>query len=616
MMKMLDSLHTRADLLQLNDAQITALCAEIRKRLVKTVSQTGGHLASNLGVVELTIALHRVFDTSRDRLVFDVGHQCYVHKLLTGRNDVFDTLRQFGGLCGFPLPEESPHDAAVAGHASNSISVALGMAKARTLQNEDYSVIALIGDGAMTGGMAFEGLSNAGASREPLVLVLNDNTMSISGNVGAVAKHLSQVRIRPGYYRLKKAYRSLTKAMPGGKKLYNFTHRLKKRMRNALLGSNMFEEMGFTYLGPVDGHDVNRLTDLLRVAKEENGPVLLHVLTVKGKGYDPAERTPSVYHGVGRFDSDTGETGKSAKSFSSVFGSTMCRLATEDHRVCAITAAMQYGTGLNTFSQQFPTRFFDVGIAEEHAVAMAAGLAAQGMRPVVAIYSTFLQRAYDMLIHDVAISRQHVVLAVDRAGLVGDDGQTHHGVFDVGYLRQVPGMTVFCPVTYDALRTMLRHAVMEMDGPVAIRYPRGAEIPLVELPPVDSPKLTVLSYSAMTAPAQEAVVQLRQCGYAVNFLRLDCIAPLDWTAIDRAVACGALLVAEDCVGVGSVGESIAAHYAGRCRVELCNFGSQFVPHGKTDQLYAALGVDAAGLVQRAKEVLGGDEGTSGCTDGR
>ncbi len=602
-MRILDTLHSRQDLLRLNNAQMSALCEELRQQLVQTVSQTGGHLAANLGVVELTVALHRVFDTSRDRLVFDVGHQCYVHKLLTGRLDRFDTLRQYGGLSGFPVPAESVHDAAIAGHASNSVSVALGMARARTLRGEDYSVLALIGDGALTGGLAYEGLCDAGACREPLIVILNDNTMSISRNVGAIASHLRQMRMRPGYYRLKKAYRKATCFLPGGRQLYGITHRIKKWMRNALLGANFFEELGFTYLGPVDGHNIARLTDLLQVARDEHGPVVLHVLTVKGKGYEPAERTPSKFHGIGRFDPLTGQTPPEHENFSSVFGRALTDLAAQDRRICAITAAMQGGVGLDGFAARFPRRFFDVGIAEEHAVAMAAGLAAQGMLPVAAIYSTFLQRAYDMLIHDVAISGQHVVLAVDRAGLVGEDGQTHHGAFDVGYLRQIPGMQVLCPTTYDQLRQMLRRALLEMQGPVAVRYPRGGEIVPLPLPPLPQAAITLVAYSAMTGPAQQAVQQLRGEGVAANLLCLTAIAPLDWPTLDEAAAAGPLLVAEDCVAVGSVGQELAAHYAGRQRVVQCNLGQRFVPHGKTDLLYAALGLDAASLAEKAKEAL-------------
>ncbi len=612
-MQLLDSIRSREDLLRLNPQQTARLCAELREQLIRTLSQTGGHLSSNLGVVELTVALHKVFDTAVDRLVFDVGHQCYVHKLLTGRAAQFGTLRQFGGLGGFPNPAESVHDAAIAGHASNSISVALGMARARSLQGQDYSVVALLGDGALTGGLAYEGLCDAGASKEPLIVVLNDNKMSIARNVGAVARELQKLRLRPGYYRFKKAYRSFTNTVPGGKKLYAVTHRLKEWMRNALLGANFFQELGFTYLGPVDGHDVGRLTELLQVARDQKGPVLLHVLTVKGRGYEPAERRPWNYHGVGKFDPRTGETAQSSRGFSEAFGHSLCQMAESDRRICAVTAAMQYGTGLDEFSRRFPKRFFDVGIAEEHAAAMSAGLAAQGMVPFAAIYSTFLQRAYDMLLHDVAISGQHVIFAVDRAGLVGSDGQTHHGVFDVGFLRQVPGMTVLCPVGFDELRGMMYQAAYELTGPVAIRYPRGGEIAPAALPALPDPQLSFVSYSAMTAPVQAAAQRLRGEGYRVNFLRLSRIAPLDWAQLDAVT--GPLLVAEDCVQTGCVGEAIAAHFAGSGRrIILCNLGERFVPQGTVEELYRSLRMDAAGLAERAKEVLTRGEDETGCTD--
>ena len=412
------------------------------------------------------MALHKVYDTERDRVLFDVGHQSYVHKLLTGRMDRFSTLRTYGGLAGFPKPSESVHDAFIAGHASESVSVALGMARARTLGGEDYSVVAVLGDGALTGGLAYEGLNDAGASGEPLVVVLNDNGMSITSNVGAIARHLKLLRLKPGYFGLKKAYRQLTRSIPGGKALYAFTHSLKTRMRRRLIGVTIFEEMGFSYLGPVDGHDVQKLTFLLGEAKAMGGPVLLHVITKKGKGYIPAEVKPSDYHGVGRFNPVTGlSAGGSGRSFSETFGETLCRLAMEDSRICAVTAAMEQGTGLSTFAASFRNRYYDVGIAEGHAVSMAAGLAKQGMKPVFAVYSTFLQRSYDMLQQDLGLLGLHVVLAVDRAGLVGEDGETHHGVFDVGYLRQIPGMEVFCPASQAELARMLRMAVEDCTGP-------------------------------------------------------------------------------------------------------------------------------------------------------
>jgi 1-deoxy-D-xylulose-5-phosphate synthase len=461
---------------QMDDAEAALLCDRLRKRLIDTVSHTGGHLASSLGALELIVSLHRVFDTGRDRLVFDVGHQCYAHKLLTGRDGAFDSLRSFGGISGFPKPSESVHDAFVAGHASNAVSVALGMARARTLLNEDYHVIALLGDGALTGGLAYEGLNDAGESNQRLIVILNDNGMSIRKNVGGIAQHLAHMRIRPSYYRFKKVYHNIIYALPGGKKLYKIIHQVKTALKQAILPSSLFEDMGFTYLGPVDGHDLGRLHYLLGFAKEMETPVLIHVMTQKGKGYAPAEQRPDCYHGVNCFDVETGLPLKEHKAdFSQVFGDTLCALAEDCPNLCAVTAAMRDGTGLNGFAECWPDRFFDVGIAEGHAVSMAAGMAKQGMVPVFAVYSTFLQRGFDMLIHDVALQNLHVVRGVDRAGLVGQDGETHHGVFDVGYLSVIPGMKIYCPASFAELRDMLRAAVRDDTGPVAIRYPRGAE---------------------------------------------------------------------------------------------------------------------------------------------
>ena len=474
---MLESIHSPSDVKRLNSTQSRQLCDELRTFLVRSVAKTGGHLASNLGVVELTVAIHRVFDTSRDRLVFDVGHQCYVHKILTGRREQMDTLRQFGGLSGFPKPYESVHDAFMAGHASNSVSVALGMAKARTMRHENYDVIALIGDGALGGGLSFEGLNNAGASGEPMIVILNDNGMSIAPNVGAVSRHLSRLRTKPGYYEFKKRYRQLLGNGPVGGKLYHVSHDIKTALKKTLLpDSSMFESMGFSYMGPVDGHDVEALTQSLQWAREQRCPVLLHVRTVKGKGYSPAEERPADYHGVSPFDPATGKPLRTAKmDFSHVFGQELTALAGEDGRVCAITAAMQEGTGLTEFARKYPDRLFDVGIAEGHAVSMAGGMAKQGLVPVFAVYSSFLQRGYDQLLQDVALDGLHVVLGVDRAGLVGADGETHHGCFDALYLSQVPHMTVLCPASFAELRQMLRRAVLELTGPVAVRYPRGGE---------------------------------------------------------------------------------------------------------------------------------------------
>ena len=407
-----------ADVKGLNENQARQLCAELRDFLVREVSRTGGHLASNLGVVELTVAIHRVFDTSVDRLVFDVGHQCYVHKALTGRRELFDTLRQFGGLSGFPKPWESVHDAFIAGHASNSVSVALGMARARTLQGKDYHVLALIGDGAMGGGLSFEGLNDAGASGEPLIVILNDNGMSIDPNVGGLSRHLSRLRSTPEYYEFKRRYRQMLTGSQTGKRVYAMSHDVKTALKKSLLpGSTVFENMGFTYMGPVDGHDVETLTQMLVLARDMRRPVLLHVHTVKGKGYPYAQQEPGKYHGVGPFDVETGKPLKpSGESFSAVFGHELLDLAQKDDRICAVTAAMVDGTGLTEFAHALPRRFFDVGIAEGHGVAMCAGMAQQGMVPVFAVYSSFLQRGYDMLLHDVALNHLHVVLGVDRAG--------------------------------------------------------------------------------------------------------------------------------------------------------------------------------------------------------
>ena len=472
----LETINSPADVKCLSEEQTATLCRELRSFLVEQVSRTGGHLASNLGVVELTVAIHRVFDTATDRLVLDVGHQCYVHKALTGRRELFDTLRQFGGLSGFPKPYESVHDAFMAGHASDSVSVALGMARARTLLGQDYHVVAVIGDGALGGGLSFEGLNDAGGSGEPLVVILNDNGMSIDRNVGGLSKQLSKMRTDPEYYEFKKRYRKALEKLPAGRTLYEWSHEVKTALKKTLLPpvSTVFEDMGFAYMGPVGGHDVQRLTAVLQAAKEAGRPVLVHVHTVKGSGYDYALREPEKFHGVGPFDPATGKVRQAGKeTFSHVFGETLRQLAREDRRVCAITAAMADGTGLTDFAREFPRRFFDVGIAEGHGVAMAGGMAKQGLIPVFAVYDSFLQRGYDMLVQDMALEKLHVVLAVDRCGIVGADGETHHGCLD--YLSQIPGMTVLSPASFAELRQMLRRAVLEMDGPVAVRYPRGGE---------------------------------------------------------------------------------------------------------------------------------------------
>ncbi len=600
----------------LTDIQAKLLCDQLREQIVAGVSKTGGHLASSLGVVEATVAVHRVFDLERDRLVFDVGHQCYAHKILTQRGGQMDTLRKLGGLSGFPKPREHRADAFIAGHASNAVSVALGMARARTLSREDYCVLAMLGDGAMTGGLAYEGLSDAGQSGEQLVVILNDNGMSITKNVGGVAQHLAQQRLKPQYLQFKKVYKRATGATAVGRGLYRFTHKAKQAVKNAVLHCSMFEDMGFTYLGPVDGHDVNYLTRLLRYAKELDCPVLLHIKTVKGKGYPPAEREPDRFHGVGPFRVEDGAPLKEGgETFSSVFGDTLCRLARERDDIAAVTAAMPDGTGLVGFAQEFPKRFFDVGIAEGHAVSMAAGMAKQRMVPVAAIYSTFLQRAYDMLIHDVAIQGLHVVLGVDRAGLSGEDGETHHGVFDVAYLSSVPGMKIYCPASFEELRAMLRHAVEKVRGPVAVRYPRGGEGEFKALCGVEGAgvlrpgaDVTIAAYGTMVNEALAAAKLLEEKGRSTQVVKLNSIAPLD---VDILAACakktGRLVVAEECVDAGCVGRRIAAEFALRgvsgVRLALVDLGDRFVQHGTVTELRALCGIDGASIARKALEVM-------------
>jgi len=600
----------------LTDIQAKLLCDQLREQIIDTVSQTGGHLASSLGVVEATVAVHRVFDLETDRLVFDVGHQCYAHKILTQRGGQMGTLRKLGGLSGFPKPREHRADAFIAGHASNAVSVALGMARARTLSGEDYHVLAMLGDGAMTGGLAYEGLSDAGQSGEHLVVILNDNGMSITKNVGGVARHLAHQRLKPQYLRFKKVYRRVTGTTAVGRGLYRFTHRAKQAVKDAVLHCSMFEDMGFTYLGPVDGHDVGYLTRLLRYAKELDGPVLLHIKTVKGKGYPPAEREPDRFHGVGPFNKEDGALlHPGGESFSSVFGEALCQIARERDDIAAITAAMPDGTGLVGFAGEFPERFFDVGIAEGHAVSMAAGMAKQRMIPVAAIYSTFLQRAYDMLIHDVAIQGLHVVFGVDRAGLSGEDGETHHGVFDVNYLSSVPGMKIYCPASFEELRAMLRYAVEKVRGPVAVRYPKGGEGAFRALCGIEGAgvlrpgaDVTLAAYGTMINEALSAAELLEQQGISAQVVKLNSIAPLD---VDALAACaektGRLLVAEECVDAGCVGRRIAAELALRgasgIKLDLVNLGGRFVQHGTVAELRALCGIDGASIARRAREVV-------------
>ncbi len=609
-MSILEKIKCSADVKALTINELDTLCVEIRNFLIDSVSKTGGHLASNLGVVELTVAIHNVFDTAHDRLVFDVGHQCYVHKLLTGRMGAFDTLRQEGGLAGYPKPCESVNDAFIAGHASNSISVALGMARARTLAGGDYSVIALAGDGALTGGLAFEGLNSAGQSGEPIIIILNDNGMAIDSTVGGLSKVLAYERTKPAYYELKKNYRKLLYKLPGGRAVYNYTRRIKNKLKRAILHCTMFEEMGFRYMGPVNGHDVKKLSYMLKVAKDYNEPVLLHVVTKKGKGYPYAEELPDEYHGVTPFDPSVGFHNSGNMNFSKVFGDTVCELAEKNPKICAITAAMKNGTGLDRFAETYKDRYFDEGIAEGHCVSMAAGMAAGGLIPVFAVYSTFLQRGFDMLLHDVAIMQLHVVLAVDRAGFVGGDGETHNGVFDVGYLTQIPGMTVYSPSSYKELADMLALAV-EMQSPVAIRYPRGIEGTYKEggTDPVkvlkEGSDITIISYGIMINEALKAAELLKKQNISAEVIKLGRLAPLELDGIRQSVnKTKRLIIAEDCVMSGSVGEKIAARISGEnIKTGLVNIGQRFTGAGTIASQMKDSGIDADAIARRSIDII-------------
>ena len=610
-MKILPNINCHDDLLRLTDENRVQLCAEIREFLISSVSQTGGHLAGNLGVVELMVALETVYDTRKDRLVFDVGHQSYVHKLLTGRREAFSTLRQFGGISGFPRPSESDTDSFVAGHASSAVSIALGMARARTLQHEGYQVVALMGDGAATGGMAYEGLNDAADSKEPIVVVLNDNEMSIGRNVGGISHHFSKLRANEKYLGVKRWYRSTLYKLPGGKQVYLFSSRAKKRLKQVLLQTTIFENMGFKYYGPVDGHDVKDLISVLRAARDIQEPTLVHVVTKKGKGYLPAEEDPARFHGIGKFDPVTGKKlAAKVRTFSDSFGDTMVSLAKDNPRLCAITAAMPGGTGLLGFMREYPQRLFDVGIAEEHAVSMAGGLAKQGMTPVVALYSTFLQRAYDQLMQDVGILHMHVVLAVDRAGLVGDDGPTHHGVFDVGFLRQIPGMRILAPASLKEQAQMLTWAIQTYDGPVAVRYPRGTEGAYTgsawdgKATAVSHRRgrdITLITYGTLINPVLDAAVRLEKQGIQCSVLRLLELADFSVEEIlGMMPEKKNVVVIEETAANSGVKLPLAWELQQQCpdcRVSGIDLGKGFVPHGNQARLYEYCGLDADSIAR-------------------
>ena len=609
-MSILENINSSADIKKLDREQLPQLCDELRKFEIENIAKTGGHLSPNLGTVELTVAIHRVYDTEKDRLVFDVGHQSYTHKIITGRREQFGTLRQYGGLSGFPKPSESNDDAFIAGHASNSVSVALGMARARTLTGGDYDIVSVIGDGALTGGLSHEGLADAAASGEPMVIILNDNNMSISENVGGMAQVLQNMRIKPAYISFKQWLKGVSENIPG---LYNAFHVIKEWLKSRLLPGNVFSEMGLYYLGPVDGHDLDKLETAIRLARDVRKTVVLHVLTKKGKGCAYAESHPDKYHGIGRFDPGTGELAPTAVSFSDKAGEYLCQYAENDPRIVAITAAMAGGTGTECFASKFPERFFDVGIAEGHGVTMAAGMAKQGLVPVFAVYSSFLQRGFDMLIHDVSLLGLHTVFCVDRAGLVGNDGETHQGVFDVCYLSAVPGMTILCPASFQELHDMLGYAIHEVTGPAAVRYPRGGEgrytdsLMQAENLIREGTDVTVVCYGTMINEVLNAADELQSRGVSAEIIKLGMIAPNSFEqCIGSVRKTGRLLVAEEVCSVGCVGSALLAaiSVAGveLKAAELLNLGDGIVRHGTVDELRRETGIDATSIAAAGCEM--------------
>lgn len=614
---MLSHIASPHDVGKLTDEQLESLCAEIRLFLVSSVSQTGGHLASNLGIVEIAAAVENVFCSPKDKVVYDVGHQCYVHKLLTGRRDEFHTLRQFGGLSGFPRPWESPHDAFVGGHASASVSAALGLARARTLRGEDSHVVCVIGDGAMTGGMAYEALNDAGQAGEPLIVIYNDNGMSISPNVGAVAKRLSRIRLKPQYIDLKSRTKAFFRHYQWGEEAIGWVSALKRRVKSAVLRPTIFELMGFTYLGPADGHDVKTVKYLLTEAKKLRRPVVLHFKTVKGKGYGPSERSPENFHGVAPFNVETGAPKKrSGQNFSAVMGSCLTEMASKDSRICAVTAAMEDGAGLSQFARAHPERFFDVGIAEEHAITMSGGLAAGGMKPVCCIYSTFLQRGYDQMIHDLAIGRLPAVIGVDRAGLVGEDGETHQGMFDVPYLLTIPHMEVLSPSSFAELRQALERALAREEGPTAIRYARGKEGAFTgntfdknQAVLRQGGDITLVSYGVMINEALAAADCLAQAGLEAEVVKLNSLTGFDQQVlVNSAAKTRRLAVIEDCCDAGCLAQRAEAALAQQgvtltyCRRFNC--GADFVPAGAVRQLYQLCGIDGRQAADCIQEAIG------------
>ena len=624
MAELLDSINGPDDLAGMDLDQLAQLCDELRRVIVETVAHNGGHLGASLGVVELTVALHHVFRSPRDKIVWDVGHQAYGHKLLTGRRDRFHTLRQAGGISGFPKREESPHDAFGVGHASTSISAALGMARARDLRGDDHAVVAVIGDGALTGGIAYEGLNNAGQSGTDMVVILNDNAMSISPNVGAVARYLTRITSGQLYNRFEADLWRLLGKLPRGRTAQKLASRIKEGLKQLVVPTILFEELGFRYYGPIDGHDLPLVVQTLRSVRRIKGPVLVHLVTSKGKGYAFAEKERARYHGVGRFDPKVGLRPKPASgpgTWTQAFGESLLRAARRDDRIVAITAAMPDGTGLSRFRDEFPDRFFDVGIAEQHAVTFAGGLACEGMRPVVAIYSTFLQRAYDQVIHDIALQHLPVVFALDRGGLVGEDGPTHHGAFDLSYLRVVPGLTLMAPADEAELQGMLAAALAREDGPSALRYPRGAApgVPLAEaaepLPTgkgvvvTEGEDVALLAVGSQVAVAREAADLLAASGIHPTVVNMRFLKPLDDDLLADVFHRHRLVFTlEENSVVGGLGAAVLEWQATRephapVPVHLIGLPDRFIEHGEREELLVAAGLDAAGVAATVADHL-------------
>ncbi len=616
----LDSVNMPEDIKKLNIGQLNRLALELRSFVLENVSKTGGHLASNLGIVELTLALHYCFDAPKDKIVWDVGHQAYIHKILTGRKDKFTTLRQLDGLSGFPKPSESEYDTFTAGHSSTSISIALGFACARDMRGSDEKVVAVIGDGSLTGGVAFEALNNAGRSNSNIIVVLNDNQMSISGNVGALSRHLGELRTERSYIEAKNDVKKLLNRFPDSEKMVNKIKRTKNRIKYLFIPGVIFEELGFKYIGPVDGNNIESLIEVINRAKNIEGPVLIHVKTKKGKGYKYAENNPSAYHGVSAFDLSTGaSTKKSNKpTYSDVFGKTMCLMADEDDKIVAVSAAMGNGTGLSKFISKHPSRFYDVGIAEQHAVSFSAALAKSGFRPVFAVYSTFLQRAYDEIMQDVCMQNLHVVFAVDRAGIVGADGETHQGIYDISYFTHMPNMTVMMPKNGIELEKMLRYAVYNIDGPVAVRYPRGnisdiysentseIEFGKAELLE-DGEKIAVISAGAVCDNAAKVCEMLKNDGYNPMLINMRFAKPADKEMLKLAAEkCGYIFTLEDNVIDGGAGMAVLEalndmELMNDVKVHSYAFPDKFIEHGTRDQLFERYKLDSESIYKDIKE---------------